>query len=147
MRGEKFCCEASRGLYEDYYTRQSGNGMPIYYGARNQRGHGLGSFLSGLFRRAMPFLTRGAKSLGKQALRTGLNIANDVVEGSSFRDAAIRHVPEGLNRWKDSGFGQSGSGKRRRSISNKRHCLQSKKKRKVSKRRHSKKKKHNDVFS
>ena len=142
MKGEQFCCDASRDLYEQYYAQQSGSGMPVYYGAHSQRGHGLGSFLSGLFRRAVPFLTRGAKSLGKQALRTGLNIANDVVEGSSFKDLAMRHVPEGLKSWRDSGFGQSGSGKRRRRT----HSTRRKKRKVTITKPANKKRSRSDIF-
>ncbi len=45
----KFCCEASRGMYEDYYLRQSGDGLPVFHGSRGQRGHGIGSVLGGFF--------------------------------------------------------------------------------------------------
>jgi hypothetical protein len=116
MKRKQYCCDASREMYEQYYMDQSGSGMPVFYGALGQRGHGLGSFLSGLFRRAMPFLTRSAKSFGKRALQTGLNVANDMVEGSSFQDSASRRIPEGLKGFVASNFGQSGSGKRRQRI-------------------------------
>ena len=34
----------SRSLaYEDYYVRHVGEGLPVFVGARVQRGHGLGS--------------------------------------------------------------------------------------------------------
>ena len=48
----QFCCDASRFAYEDYYLKQSGSGMPVFQGVRMQRGHGLGSILSGFFRSA-----------------------------------------------------------------------------------------------
>ena len=63
--------------YEQYYAHQCGNGMNVFQGARGQRGHGLGSVLSGLFRSALPMI----KNMGKQALQTGLNVATDVVQG------------------------------------------------------------------
>ena len=63
-----FCCDASRALYEDYYTRQSRGEVPVFYGARTLREHGLGSIIGVLFRRALPFLSSGAKILGKQAM-------------------------------------------------------------------------------
>ena len=40
-----FCCDASRAVYEDYDTKHSGRQVPVFYGARTQRGHGLGSIL------------------------------------------------------------------------------------------------------
>ena len=133
MKGKPFCCEASRDLYEQYYVQQSGSGGPIFMGASSQRGHGLGSFLSGLFRRAMPFLKRGAKELGKRALHTGLTMANDMVEGSTFRDSAERRIPEGIKGFVASNFGQSGSGKRRRSISRNRSKCKTKPRKKKNK--------------
>ena len=48
-----------------------------------QRGYGLGGILSGLFRSALPILTRGAKTIGKQALQTGLQMANDALKGQN----------------------------------------------------------------
>ena len=55
IKRKQFCWDASRALYEDYYTRQSGGEVRVFYGARTQRGHGLGSILVGLFRRALTF--------------------------------------------------------------------------------------------
>ena len=74
--------------FEDYYLNQAGNGIPFFSGSRTQRGHGLGSVLGGLFKSAVPILKRGVKTLGKHALRTGLQIASDVVEGKNFKTAA-----------------------------------------------------------
>ena len=84
---KQFCCDASRLDYEDYYLNQSGNGMSVFQGARMQRGHGLGSFLSGLFRNAWPLIQTGAKAFGKQFLRTGLQIANDVADGQELKES------------------------------------------------------------
>ena len=74
---KQFFSDASRALYEDYYMRQDGEEVPVFYGARTQRGHGLGSILGGLFRRALPFLASGAKILGQQAM----NVASDMIDG------------------------------------------------------------------
>ena len=66
--------------YEDYYATQVGGGgiSQIYVGSPYQRGHGIGSFLGGLFRRVLPFLARGARAVGKEALRAGINVMDDV---------------------------------------------------------------------
>ena len=56
----------------------------MFYGARTQRGHGIGSLLGGLFRRALPFLKSEAEILGKQAL----NVATDMIDGKSFKVSA-----------------------------------------------------------
>ena len=110
---KRFCCDASRGMYEDYYVSQSGSGMPCYQGARGQRGHGLGSMLSGLFRSAMPMVKSGLAAVGRQALRTGAQIAIDVTDGQSLGNSVKRHINEGIKRFVpfDVVSTQSGSGK------------------------------------
>ena len=107
-----FCCDASRALYEDYYTRQSGGEAPVFYDARTQRGHGLGSILGGLFRRALPFLSSGAKILGQQAT----NVASAMIDGKSFQDSAKSRLKEGIKTFVASNpiIPQSGSGVRRK---------------------------------
>jgi hypothetical protein len=120
-------------MYEDYYMSQSGNGIPIFQGYRGQKGHGLGSILSGFFRSAMPLLKRGLSIFGKEALRTGARIANDVADGQSFKDSAKRRVTERINEFAPGLISQSGSGRRRRKVS--------------VKRRRTRKRKHSDVFN
>jgi hypothetical protein len=61
--------------YHDYCIHQAGKGYPVFAGRRYQRGHGLGSIFGGLFKAAMPLLKNGAKTLEREALKTGLNIA------------------------------------------------------------------------
>ena len=58
-----FCCEASHALHENYYTRQSGGELPVHYGAHQQKGYGIGSILSWLFRKALSFLNSVAENL------------------------------------------------------------------------------------
>ena len=74
--------------YHDYYIHQAGKGYPMFAGRRYQRGHGLGSIFGGLFKAAMHLLKKGAKTLGREALITGLNIAGDVVQGRNIKQAA-----------------------------------------------------------
>ena len=62
------------------------------YGARTQRGHDLGSILGVLFRRALPFLSSGAKILGQQAM----NVASDMIDGKSFQDSANNRLKGGI---------------------------------------------------
>jgi len=120
-RKAMFCCDASRDMYEDYYTSQTGNGMPIFVGARHQRGHGLGSMLSGLFRRIiLPFFKANGRMMATKAIKTGLRVADDVAQGESFKESAKRRIPEGIKatarkiKWQ-TGSGPS-KGKRRRRI-------------------------------
>ena len=65
--------------YHDYYIHQAGKGYPVLAGRWYQRGHGLGSIFGGLFKAAIPLLKKGAKILGHEVLKTGLNIAGYVV--------------------------------------------------------------------
>lgn len=76
------CCTKK---FEDYYVKQTGNGLPYYQGIALQKGYGIGGFFAKLFRSAMPFLMSGAKAVGKEALRTGTQVANDVLTGKNFK--------------------------------------------------------------
>jgi hypothetical protein len=88
--------------------------MPVFYGSRTQKGHGIGSIFSGLFRTVFPILKRIAPSIGRQALQTGMQIASDVASGQSFKDAAktrvVDAIQEGINKIVPTVSGQSGSG-------------------------------------
>ena len=73
-------------LYEQYYVdqaRQKGGSLPAFHGSQFQQGYGLGSIFKGLFRWDMPHLQQGAKVLGKKALQTGVQVAQDVLGGSN----------------------------------------------------------------
>src|SRR5664279_5464917 len=136
-------CDASRGMYEEYYSRQQkGNGMPIYMGAPSQRGHGLGNMLGSLFRRILPFLKQNAIPLlqrgAAMALRTGAKVVDDVHDGQTVKESLKERVPSGIKSFVSSIINQSGSGAYRRH--------KSKKTRKVQQRRIVKKRK-TDIFS
>lgn len=85
--------------YDAYYNAQGvggGRGVTsVYVGSRGQRGHGIGSFLGGLFRRALPFLAKGARAVGREALRAGINVLDDVTENNmSFKDSLNSRLAE-----------------------------------------------------
>ncbi len=79
-------------------SKQTGNGLAVFNGSRFQKGsgkqvgYGIGSFFKSLARKAMPFLQSGAKAVGKAALNTGMNIANDVASGKNFKQAATNPI-------------------------------------------------------
>lgn len=76
--------------YEYYDSHQSGRGggIPrVFVGAPYQRGHGIGSFLGGLFRKVLPYLSRGARAVGKEALRAGINVMEDVENNTPLKEA------------------------------------------------------------
>ena len=85
-------------FYDEYHHHygEGGRGINnIYVGSQHQRGHGLGSFFTGLFRRALPFLTKGARVVGKEALCAGVNILDDVAENNrSFKEAFKNRINE-----------------------------------------------------
>lgn len=115
----RYCCDAQKSLFTDYYVGQAGGSMPVFQGIRGQRGHGFGSVLSGLFRSALPMLKR----VGKQALTTGAHIASDMLSGKKFGDSARLRVRQGINSFlppDDDVSEQTGEGRRRRVLKRKR---------------------------
>lgn len=78
-------------LYDDYYLRQAGDGLPVFSG---QSGYGIGNILGGLFRAAVPLIKQGGKTLLKETTRAGLDIANDVLSGRNLKTAAKRRTEE-----------------------------------------------------
>jgi len=96
----------------------------VFVGARYQRGHGLGSILSGLFRRVLPFLKANAKNFATSLLQTGVDVAEDVFDGGKkFTESLKERVPQGIKRTINNRQFQSGSGavKRRRAICKRRN--------------------------
>ena len=101
--------------YENYYLNQVGQGVPVFEGATLQRGYGLGGILSGLLRSAVPLIKQGVKTLGKHALRTGVNIATDTLAGQNFKTSAKRRLKETGSRMGQQAVRKmTGSGKRGR---------------------------------
>ena len=101
-------------LYEEYYlnqAKQKGGNLPAFHGALFQRGYGLGSIFRGLFRWAMPHLKQGAKMLGKKAVQTGVNVAQDVLAGENLKTAVKRQGKKALGLTSQNSP-QSGAGKK-----------------------------------
>jgi hypothetical protein len=137
-----YCCEASRHLFDQYYSRQQkgGGDFPVYVGRIRQRGHGLGD----IFRSIWRFFAPAVKTLAPHALRAGANIVDDVSSGRTWKESAFKHVPSVVKQIPDaisnvvsSRSDQSGSGFRRRRIA---------KRKRVSKRKPKKRVKR-DIFS
>jgi len=112
MKRRAYCCDASRHMYEDYYSRQAGGQIPVFVGSRYQRGRGLGSVLSGLFRRfIVPLFKTHGKTLALDDLRTGMDVADDVLGSRrGFKESVKKRVPEGIKRTAKSLIRQSGTG-------------------------------------
>ena len=84
--------------YIAYCGNQVGSGVAIehfYQGSPYKRGHGIGSFLGGLFGRALPILTSGFKAVRKEALRSGVRILDDVAgKNMDFKDSLRTRLGE-----------------------------------------------------
>lgn len=115
----KYCCNTRQ--LTSYYTAQAGGAFPVYAGSRYQRGGGIGSFLGGIGRRILPFLAKGAKVLGKEALRSGINVAADALEGRNISDSIRERAAESKEVLREKAvrklkeFGeQAGTGRKRK---------------------------------
>ena len=98
---------------------QLGGSIVGFRGNPYQRGRGLGSFFTRLFRGLLPIAKSAAKAVGKEALRTGIGVAGDVLnnrqdlEGSlkTHGRAALGSLADQAKEYVDK---QKGSGRRRR---------------------------------
>lgn len=129
--------------YKDYYIEQAGSGVSRVFvgGTHSQKGNGIGSVLSGLARWAMPFLFKGARYLGNQAVSTGEKIYEDVLSGQNVKTAAKRRFYETVDGIK----GQLGNGIKRRRTTRKK-VISTKKPKKVGSRKNTRKKER-DIFT
>lgn len=96
---------AEMNHYIAYYENQVGGGVDqVFVGSPYQRGNGIGSFLSGLFRKALPILSSGARTVGKEALRAGVGILSDLSQSMPFSESVrmrSRDVTNNLKRKAD----------------------------------------------
>lgn len=102
-----------QGAVDSYYGKQSGRGEPGYFfaGPSYQRGHGIGGLFGKLFRAAVPMfkssikpmLKKGAKAVAKEALTTGVSVANDMLDGRSGSESVKAHLPMAAGRLRRRG--------------------------------------------
>ena len=89
-----YCCDPK--AHEQYYDQQVGRGLPYFAGAHYQRGHGLGSILGGLFRSAIPLVKplvkQGVRTMGREALKAGVGVVGDVLQGRNIKQSAGRRL-------------------------------------------------------
>ena len=95
-----------------YYLHQAGRG---YSGGKggigsiysvpitNQRGYGIGSFFAGLWRMVKPILWSGAKTVGRETLRTGGKILTDMADGTPAGVIVAKHARELIGKLKGGG--------------------------------------------
>lgn len=91
---------------------------PVYHASyRVQKGEGIGSFLGGMFRLIRPLFVRGAKAVGREALKTGAHILTDIsTKQPSEKLESIIHnrISEAVDR------NMTGSGALKRGLKRKR---------------------------
>lgn len=89
---------ARTDLYHNYYLQQAKHGLQrggelsAFGGARWQRGHGIGSIFARI-RAAIPWFLR---KLGFGALRTAVNVGQDVLGGKKIGDVIAPRLMEGV---------------------------------------------------
>ena len=98
--------------YESYYKNQIQN--PVFRGALYQRGHGFGDVFKKFFRWIVPIVKQHAgpiaSTVGKEALKSAINVANDSLEGKDFATSSKERLKESLNNLSS----KIGSGKKRK---------------------------------
>ena len=134
----KYCCDAK--AYENYYLSQVGHGMPYFAGARVQQGYGLGNLFSSIAKSVLPLVKKGAKTLGKQVLQSGVEFASDVLHGKNAKQAAIDQARAAGSNFLQVAKQQVGKRKAAQQKIGKRKAAP----RKVQKK---KRKRHHDIFS
>lgn len=93
--------------YHHYYSSQAGSGVGVIYkGAPYQRGHGIGSFLGGLFRCVLPFLSSGARAVGKEAVSTGVGLLSDMVNARPMEESVKSRLKEASSNLKRKADGK-----------------------------------------
>lgn len=134
-------------LFENYYLKQAGNGLPSFSGTRYQRGHGLGNIFRSLAKIASPLIAKGVNKVGKELLHTGTKVVEDVIQGKQLKSSLKNRSIEGLQN-----LVRSGSKRKRNSEVNTKLVppgTRDKKKRPAQKtfiRRKSKQRKTSDIF-
>jgi hypothetical protein len=76
--------QQSKNFYHNYFI-QRGSGLDVYEGYTTMPQIG-GGFFSGFFKKAMPVIANVAKKVGKSALRTGLSLAEDAIQGDQANE-------------------------------------------------------------
>lgn len=87
--------------FSNYYASQAKQNLPVFRGASYQRGFGFGNVFRRFFRWVVPILKENAlpviKNLGKETLKSAINVANDTLEGQDFKTSAKSHLKNSLN--------------------------------------------------
>jgi hypothetical protein len=116
---KQYCCEASRHLFNQYYSNQQkgGSDFPVYVGRARQRGHGLAN----IFKNIWSFLFLAIKTIAPHTMRAGADFVEDIGNGTNWRESAMTHgstvvkpIPDAVSADVAARRNQSGSDYRRR---------------------------------
>lgn len=123
-------------VYTTYYLNQAGSGFGgVYTSGLYQKGHGIGSFLGGLFRCVFPLLKSGSSALGTELLKSGANIISDISRNEPMETVIKKRGKETINNLSKlvgdkmfgSGYKVSTAVKRAHSVNSKRSVSTAKK--------------------
>lgn len=90
--------KSASDVYTEYYINQAGSGFGnVYSSGVYQKGHGIGSFLGGLFRCVFPLLKSGSSAIGSELLKSGANIISDIGKNESPDIAFKKRGKEAIN--------------------------------------------------
>jgi len=79
-----------------YYHQ--GFGLPAFRGPALQKGYGLGGLFKGLVRTFAPAIKRGLVTLGRRALKTGVEVLHDYSQGANLKQSVKRRSKENINK-------------------------------------------------
>ena len=97
-----------------YYFNQHGAGLPVFRGSAIQKGYGLGGLFRGLLQTAAPVLKQGLISVGKSAMKAGVETLSDVARGENVKSALKIHAKQNLKEM----MGDALRNKRRKTTTN-----------------------------
>ena len=106
-------------------NQQSNSQFPVFRGVRYQRGYGLGGVFRKLFRYIIPIVKEHGvpllKTVGKTALKSAANLANDAIDGKDLKESAKLRLKETFENIKNnSNFSGNGlKNKKRKKLTRK----------------------------
>jgi hypothetical protein len=89
---------------DNIYHQKGAGGMPVYYGARYQRGMGIGIMFKSFARwilpvaktHVVPVLKDAAEFVGSEAIKTAANIATDAIDGKELNKSVKERAKESI---------------------------------------------------
>ena len=88
-------------LTDHYLRQQDGENIVGLRGGRMQRGYGIGGMFKSLARIAIPLFKRGAKAVGKRALKAATEVGQDVLEGKNVMKSLKSRRSDAVNCQRD----------------------------------------------